>query len=34
MNFPVDPIVFEDPTLMKSNVPNGLLPPPTAIEIL
>jgi hypothetical protein len=30
----MDLLVFGDPTPMKLDVPNGLLPPPTIIEIL
>jgi hypothetical protein len=34
MSFPVDLPVLEDPTPMESDVPNGLLPPPTQAEVL
>jgi hypothetical protein len=34
MSFPVDLLVLEDPTPTKSDVPNGLLPPPTEVEVL
>ncbi len=34
MNFPMDLPILEDLTLIKSDVPNGLLPPPIEIEVL
>jgi hypothetical protein len=34
MSFPVDLPVLEDPTPTESDVPNGLLPPPTQPEVL
>jgi hypothetical protein len=33
MSFPTDLLVLEDPAAMKSDVPNGLLPPPTKVEV-
>jgi hypothetical protein len=34
MSFPMDLLVLEDLTLIKSDVPNGLLPLPIEIEVL